>query len=193
MSRQSDMLVKSPPLKTGGTPQREPVIAEFGSLRRARLHHLTAAWVIACCALAGLARAAAATNTAPAAARPLANDRCPVMRDEFATPTHEAQFHGKVVRFCCDDCRERFAEDPGPYLPRLPQFTSAEVNGIVSGWHDAGRLMRADTWADRWSQPLFLSAAAAIAVWLAVRVTRRLRAATHPPVAPGELPPGRLS
>ena len=58
------------------------------------------------------ALAVVAGTVVDAVERPLVNDRCPVMSDEFASPTQEITFHGAAVRFCCGKCKRRFEDEP---------------------------------------------------------------------------------
>jgi YHS domain-containing protein/uncharacterized membrane protein/mono/diheme cytochrome c family protein len=51
------------------------------------------------------------------------NTICPVsckLADRTRTTVHE----GKIVAFCCDDCKATFLKDPKPHLARLAQFAN---------------------------------------------------------------------
>ena len=65
-----------------------------------------------------------APASAAAAPGPIAiNTVCPVSRkpaDRLKTTVHD----GKLVAFCCDDCKATFIKDPKPYLERLAQLAS---------------------------------------------------------------------
>src|SRR5687768_18394983 len=65
------------------------------------------------------------------------NDRCPVMEDEPALPGYEVQFRGVAVRFCCNKCQDKFAEDPLPYLSHLPQLPAATVQAAIAEAHQS--------------------------------------------------------
>ncbi len=56
------------------------------------------------------------------------NTMCPVMTDEEVDPEKTITFRGKTVGFCCDICIEKFKGNPEKYLPRLPQFASAQAD-----------------------------------------------------------------
>ena len=105
--------------------------------------------------------------------RRLLNEHCPIMTEEFASPTQEVRYRGSVVRFCCRDCLEQFEDDPAPYLKNLPQLPP-EVVGLAAvgpGADPGGDL----------SQPLMLGAAAGIAGWLMLRRLARRRGTPEPP------------
>ena len=46
---------------------------------------------------------------------------CPVMGEPINKDIY-VEFLGKKVYFCCEDCQEKFMEDPEKYLDKLPQF-----------------------------------------------------------------------
>ena len=46
---------------------------------------------------------------------------CPVMGKPIDKDIY-VEFLGKKVYFCCEDCQEKFMEDPEMYLDKLPQF-----------------------------------------------------------------------
>src|ERR1700712_2047092 len=123
-----------------------------GDLRRSLLNLV--AHISAFLALASLGFGATTAPSTPQAALPTVNDRCPVMKGEFATPLHEIQYGGVAVRFCCEECRDRFLSDPVPYLADLPQMPLATVHAIVAQSQERGRLARATGWADRWTRPV---------------------------------------
>ena len=62
--------------------------------------------------------------------RPVAiNTICPVsckLADRTKTLWHE----GKLVAFCCDDCKASFVKDPAPYLAKLTQFASVPPGAL---------------------------------------------------------------
>src|SRR5687768_14533284 len=117
-----------------------------------------AAIFVTCCVLSRSADATSAAPTAPTAATApttpltvtaptgerLVNDRCPVMTDEPATPRHETQFQGVWVRFCCDECKEKFAADPAQYLAHVPQLSAASAQAMeAAALREAGDLRAA--------------------------------------------------
>lgn len=53
----------------------------------------------------------------PAAAKPV-NAKCPVSGKDI-DPTKTVVFEGKVIAFCCDDCKAKFEKDPKPFLAKL--------------------------------------------------------------------------
>lgn len=69
---------------------------------------------------------------APDAAAPAPvsiNTICPVsgkLADRAKTSWHE----GRLVAFCCDDCKASFAKDPKPHLARLTQLASVPPGGL---------------------------------------------------------------
>jgi YHS domain-containing protein len=54
---------------------------------------------------------------ASAAAKPI-NSKCPVSGKDI-DPAKTAVYEGKLVAFCCDQCKARFEKDPKPHLARL--------------------------------------------------------------------------
>ena len=53
----------------------------------------------------------------PPASKPI-NDKCPVS-DKAVDPTKTSMYEGKLVGFCCADCKATFDKDPKPYLAKL--------------------------------------------------------------------------
>jgi YHS domain-containing protein len=53
----------------------------------------------------------------PPASKPI-NDKCPVS-DKAVDPTKTSVYEGKLVGFCCADCKATFDKDPKPYLAKL--------------------------------------------------------------------------
>src|SRR3712207_5958865 len=102
----------------GGVSTRQSTPQSRGTAMTRRVVN-PGAWIVVAlvgaCAGASPADVAAAPATAPApapapapAGNRVVNDRCPVMPDEPASPLQEVMFQGVPVRFCCDDCSERF-------------------------------------------------------------------------------------
>jgi hypothetical protein len=110
---------------------------------------------------------------APAASRPLVNQRCPVTTDEFSTPSHELQFQGVAVRFCCDKCAQRFLLDPANYVSALPQFTPEMIERTVAAAHGHALASMPEPWIARWLGPIALAVAGAVVAWLVARIVRR--------------------
>lgn len=130
---------------------------------------LAAVFVIVAMAGRCLAGPAPGEPGAGESARRMVNDRCPVMTDDFASPLHEVEYRGSVVRFCCRECVEQFEANPVPFLanvshlpPEVAKAAIAEARG------DPG-----------WVGPALLAVTGLLAVWLAARAARgwRLR---HP-------------
>ena len=106
-------------------------------------------------------------------ARPLVNDRCPVMPDEFASPTQEITFHGAAVRFCCGKCKGRFEDDPASFVARLPQLSPEVVRAVFAESQTAHRAAHAEAVVDRWTRPALLTVAGLLTAWLVVRIHRK--------------------
>jgi YHS domain-containing protein len=51
------------------------------------------------------------------------NTVCPVS-SKLADRTKTTVYEGKLVAFCCDDCKASFEKDPKPHLARLAQFAN---------------------------------------------------------------------
>ena len=134
-----------------------------------RLRYVGALLVMAVVAAAG----ASDDATDGESARPLVNDRCPVMSDEFASPTQEITFHGVSVRFCCGKCKRRFEDDPATFVARLPQLSPEVVEAVMVESQEAHRAAHAEALVDRWTRPLLLTAAGLLTGWLLVRLYRR--------------------
>ena len=111
------------------------------------------------------------------AALPLVNDRCPVMSDEFTSPTQEITFHGVAVRFCCGMCKRRFEDDPAAFVARLPQLSPDVIATVMVESQNAQRTARAEAVVERWTRPLLLTVAGLLTAWLLVRLYRRRPAA----------------
>jgi YHS domain-containing protein len=65
--------------------------------------------------------AATSTNTVSTNAGPI-NAQCPVL-GKPVDPTKTLLHNGKLVAFCCDDCKAKFQQDPAPYLAKLDTKT----------------------------------------------------------------------
>jgi hypothetical protein len=127
----------------------------------------------ALCFVLSLSTFASPASAEDADVNRLVNDRCPVMIEEFASPLHEVQFEGVAVRFCCRKCRDEFDADPTPYVSRLPQLPPETVQALVAGGQEQAKADRAAQWVNRWSDPILLALATAVAVWLVIRIVRR--------------------
>ncbi|XAL98944.1 hypothetical protein OT109_15320 [Phycisphaeraceae bacterium D3-23] len=69
--------------------------------------------------LIGAADSAAATNPADEPTV-MVNTICPVSGEAPASADHTLEHDGRLIGFCCDNCKAKFAEDPAPYLANLP-------------------------------------------------------------------------
>jgi hypothetical protein len=115
------------------------------------------------------------------ASRPLVNERCPVTTEEFATPSHETQFQGASVRFCCEKCERRFLADPASYVSNLPQFTPEMVERTIAESGAAAWTPMPEPWLVRWLRPILLAIAGVIGLWLVIRIARRYAGSMPPP------------
>jgi YHS domain-containing protein len=145
-----------------------------------------------------IARSAADAGvaTAPAQATPtdrVVNDRCPVMTDEPATPRHEIDYQGVLVRFCCDECKEKFAAKPARYVAHVPQLSPALVQSVEAAAVQDATNTPAAAWVDGWPRAVMLALAGLLTAWLVVRVARRRSrdhasdARTSPSSAPNDV------
>lgn len=50
----------------------------------------------------------------------MVNTICPVSGEAPASPDHTLEYEGRLIGFCCGNCKAAFAADPGPYLANLP-------------------------------------------------------------------------
>ena len=66
--------------------------------------------ILAAALLLGLAASALAAD------EEITNKTCPVMEGEEVDPDLWVEYQGKRVYFCCEDCVERFQEDPERYM-----------------------------------------------------------------------------
>jgi uncharacterized membrane protein/YHS domain-containing protein/mono/diheme cytochrome c family protein len=65
--------------------------------------------------------AATSTNIVSTNAGPI-NTQCPVL-GKPVDPTKTLLHNGKLVAFCCEDCKAKFQQDPAPYLAKLDTKT----------------------------------------------------------------------
>lgn len=82
---------------------------------------------------------AALVPHAPAADPAPTNAQCPVMPHLAAVAEHRAEYHGRTVYFCCEECVEKFKQNPAAYLavldasaakpPAAPPATEAPPHG----------------------------------------------------------------
>jgi YHS domain-containing protein len=47
------------------------------------------------------------------------NKFCPIDRENAVDPTATAEYNGKLIGFCCEDCIKKFDLDPDAYLANL--------------------------------------------------------------------------
>jgi YHS domain-containing protein len=57
-------------------------------------------------------------NNASGTNAPAVNTQCPVS-GKPADPAKTVLYEGKLVAFCCDDCKAKFQQDPKPFLEKL--------------------------------------------------------------------------
>src|SRR4051794_2260664 len=70
--------------------------------------------LLPCAALvAALVPPARAADPAPT------NAQCPVMPHLAAVAEHRAEYQGRTVYFCCEECVEKFKQNPAAYLALL--------------------------------------------------------------------------
>src|SRR5262249_2009775 len=65
--------------------------------------------------------------TSSASTKPI-NTQCQVSGKEI-DPAKPAVFEGKVIAFCCDDCKGQFQKDPNPILGKLGLNPATAVGG----------------------------------------------------------------
>jgi len=73
-----------------------------------------------------------ATNSTAAAAAAIINAQCPVSGkpiDSAKTLT----YNGKLVAFCCDDCKAKFEQDPKPFAAKLISNAGKEQGSAQAG------------------------------------------------------------
>ena len=65
-----------------------------------------------------------ATKVVPAKeiSRQAVQTNCPIMETMAIDKSVYTEYKGKKVYFCCAGCINKFKEDPGKYLSKLPQF-----------------------------------------------------------------------
>lgn len=64
----------------------------------------------------------------PASAKPI-NDKCPVSGKDI-DPSKTSLFEGKLVAFCCGDCKAKFDQDSKPFLAKLNLTASSAAKPI---------------------------------------------------------------
>jgi YHS domain-containing protein len=60
----------------------------------------------------------------PAAEHKPVNAKCPVS-DKDVDPAKTITYEGRLVAFCCDDCKAKFQQDPKSYLDKLPPASAS--------------------------------------------------------------------
>ncbi len=63
------------------------------------------------------------------------NAMCPVMTDQSVVDDYNIVHKGKVVRFCCDECRKQFLSTPTAYEDKLPQLAQLGVVAEIKQWY----------------------------------------------------------
>ncbi|MHC4859562.1 MAG: YHS domain-containing protein, partial [Planctomycetota bacterium] len=110
-----------------------------------------------------------------AADEELTNRTCPVMKGEEVDPDLHLDYKGRRVYFCCEDCVERFRNDPERYVVNLTNTESyyfgadpAEAEGVrvVVDWGDEDEHKYGVLHFVFLHFPLALSAVAALAALL---------------------------
>lgn len=71
----------------------------------------------------------APTTAAPTASAVPINTICPVS-SKLADRTKNLWHEGKLVAFCCEDCKATFAKDPKPHLAKLAQLAKDPPGGL---------------------------------------------------------------
>lgn len=71
-----------------------------------------------------LAKLGLTAEAKPAEAKPI-NTKCPIS-DEDINPAKTVVYEGKVIAFCCDNCKAKFEKDPKPFLAKLGLTAKAE-------------------------------------------------------------------
>jgi len=69
--------------------------------------------------LLALVAALAAAGGAAAADPAPTNPQCPVMPHQPASAEHRAEYQGRTVYFCCEECVEKFRHNPAAYVAVL--------------------------------------------------------------------------
>ncbi len=72
-----------------------------------------------------------AGHTVDADPSAMTNQMCPVMPDETAEDSWTTVYRGRLVRFCCNNCIDRFRRNPEKFLSELPQFAEPD-NGSAN-------------------------------------------------------------
>ncbi|MEM6796822.1 MAG: hypothetical protein AAF725_22810, partial [Acidobacteriota bacterium] len=73
--------------------------------------------------------ALAAFWTLTSSAQPV-NEKCPVRPEDPLVSDLSLHYGDHEIGFCCEHCRGLFAEDPEPYLQRLPEDAAAAVRAV---------------------------------------------------------------
>lgn len=65
------------------------------------------------------------------------NEKCPVLPDSNATADIATTYQGKEVRFCCNECKNEFEENPEIYVSQVPQLQELTARESLSTYFDA--------------------------------------------------------
>ena len=64
------------------------------------------------------------------------NVMCPVLSDRTVLPEISTMYKGKEVRFCCNECKVEFEDNPEVYVSELPQLKALSIQERVSAFMD---------------------------------------------------------
>jgi YHS domain-containing protein len=68
---------------------------------------------------AATSQPAATTKPATVASSTPVNKKCPISGDDVDPKGKTVQYKGKTVGFCCDDCIEKFNQNPDKYADKI--------------------------------------------------------------------------
>jgi len=74
---------------------------------------------VAACATVGFAADKKSPGPSTAPSTQPVNKMCAVEKDDKADPTVTVVYKGKVIAFCCEDCKPKFEKDPEKYMKDL--------------------------------------------------------------------------
>lgn len=78
------------------------------------------AWLVVLAALPASGWAQSPPPVEPGEGGSPVNAICPVTTDEPIDTRFVVGYNGRVIAFCCRECRTKFEQDPGAYLQNLP-------------------------------------------------------------------------
>lgn len=65
------------------------------------------------------------------------NEKCPVLPNVDASSDISTTYQGKEVRFCCNECKKEFDENPEVYVNQVPQLQELTLREEVGSYFDA--------------------------------------------------------